>query len=64
MMVSCGAGKVEAFGATATGYRSLGTTETRPGTRTSLFVPEQDRLFVAVRAASGSGAEVRVYRPT
>jgi hypothetical protein len=63
IMVSCGAGKVEAFGATATGYRSLGTTETRPGTRTSLFVPEQDRLFVAVRAASRSSAEVRVYRP-
>jgi hypothetical protein len=36
---------------------------TRPGTRTSLFAPALDRLFVAARAGSGEGAALLVYRP-
>jgi hypothetical protein len=32
---------------------------------TSLFVPETDRLFLAVRAGLlGSGASIQIYRPT
>ncbi|GAA0335553.1 hypothetical protein GCM10009087_52490 [Sphingomonas oligophenolica] len=63
IMLSCGSGAIEVFGAGAGGYRSLGVTGTRPGARTALFVPERDRLYLAVRAAGGSGAEIRVYRP-
>lgn len=33
-------------------------------TRTSLFVPELDRLFVAVRATFGGPAAIWVFRPT
>lgn len=65
IMVSCGSGAIEVFAALAAGgYRSLGIAATRPGARTALFVPERDRLYLAVRATGGSGAEVRVYRPT
>jgi len=63
IMVSCGSGAIEVFGAGAGGYRSLGTTQTRGGARTALFIPERDRLYVAVRAGGGLGAEIRVYRP-
>jgi len=38
--------------------------QTASGARTSLFVPELDRLFVADRAGLlGSEAAIRVYRP-
>lgn len=63
VMVSCGSGAIEVFEAGSAGYRSLGVTDTRAGARTALFVPERDRLYLAVRAAGGTGAEIRVYRP-
>jgi len=63
IMVSCGTGKVEVFARTADGLRSLGTVATHAGARTALFVPERDRLFVAVRAGDGAPAEIRVLRP-
>lgn len=63
IMVSCGTGKVEIFARTSDGLRSLGTVATRAGARTALFVPERDRLFVAVRAGDGAPAEIRVLRP-
>jgi hypothetical protein len=34
------------------------------GARTSLFVPEFDRLFVAARATATSDAGILVYRPS
>src|SRR4051794_19804863 len=49
--VSCGSGNIDVFQAAAGGYRSTARIATRSGARTSLFVPELDRLFVAERAS-------------
>ena len=43
--------------------RPLPSVETAPGARTSLFVPDLDRLFVARRAGARGAAAVLVYRP-
>ena len=63
--VSCGAGFVDVFEAGATGaYARRSRVETSAGARTSLFVPELDRLYVAARAGPlGSEAAIRVMRP-
>ena len=62
--VSCGTGVVEVEQQAADGYRRLARVATRPGARTSLFVPALDRLFVAARAGpAGSPAAVLVFRP-
>src|SRR5262249_32656306 len=62
--VSCGAGSVDLLQPEATGYRHLAQVETSSGARTSLFVPELDRLYVAARAGLlGSDAAVLVFRP-
>ncbi len=62
--VSCGSGEVDAWQHDEPGYRALPHTDTDGGARTSLFVPELDRLFVAVRAGLlGSDASVLVFRP-
>ena len=37
--------------------------ETMRGARTSLFVPELDRLYLAVPATSATGAMIQIYRP-
>ncbi|WP_232328864.1 MULTISPECIES: YncE family protein [Sphingomonas] len=63
IMVSCGTGKVEVFARGTGSPRSLGTVATRAGARTALFVPERDRLYVAVRAAAAAPAEIRILRP-
>lgn len=62
--VSCGAGAVDVFEERAGKYQHLGRVPTMPGARTSLFVPEMDRLFVAVRAAGGGPAAIWVFRPS
>jgi len=62
--VSCGAGAIDVFQSDATGYRPLARVVTSSGARTALFVPEQDRLFVAARAGLlGSDAAILVFRP-
>jgi hypothetical protein len=62
--VSCGAGAVDVFQREAAGYRHLALVETSSGARTSLFVPELDRLYVAARAGLlGSDAAILVFRP-
>lgn len=60
--VSCGAGFVDVIDASGP-YKRLARLSTSPGARTSLFVPELDRLFIAVRASSGETAAIWVYRP-
>jgi hypothetical protein len=46
------------------GLNLLARLPTRSGARTSLFVPELGRLFVAARAQRlGSGAAILVFRP-
>jgi len=61
--VSCGEGSVDVLEAGEAGYRRLGRVPTVSGARTSLFVPEMDRLFVAVRATSHESAAIWVFRP-
>jgi DNA-binding beta-propeller fold protein YncE len=61
--VSCGEGAVHVLEPVQAGYRQLARVPTAPGARTSLFVPELDRLFVAVRAASNEPAAIWVFRP-
>jgi DNA-binding beta-propeller fold protein YncE len=61
--VSCGEGVVDVFAADAAGYRRLAQVLTISGARTSLFVPEFDRLYVAARARSNEPAAIWVFRP-
>jgi hypothetical protein len=61
--VSCGAGELAVFHRDA-GWQKLAPVRTASGARTSLFVPQLDRLYVAERAGLlGSDATIRVYRP-
>jgi len=62
--VSCGEGFLDVFEPHGAAYRRIGHLPTASGARTSLYVPELDRLFLAVRASSGQSAEVWVYRPS
>jgi hypothetical protein len=62
--ISCGAGEVAVLEHKGADWAALGTIQTASGARTSLFVPELDRLLVAERAGLlGSEAAIRVYRP-
>ena len=61
--VSCGQGVVDVLELVEAGYRRLARVPTVSGARTSLFVPELDRLFVAVRAGSNEPAAIWVFRP-
>jgi DNA-binding beta-propeller fold protein YncE len=61
--VSCGGGSIDVFEARAASYQAAGRLGTAPGARTSLFVPEFDRLFLAVRAAGPEPAAIWVFRP-
>ena len=64
--VSCGQGAIDVMQQGTAGYHRLARIATAPGARTSLFVPELDRLFVAARAGLlglGSDAAILVFRP-
>jgi hypothetical protein len=61
--VTCGAGVVDVFEDRGGSYRRIGQVPTASGTRTSLFVPEVDRLFVAVRAVGNEPAAIWIFRP-
>lgn len=64
LYVSCGDGEVDVVQQDGAGYHPLARIPTQSGARTSLFVPELDRLFVAARAGLlGSGAAILVFRP-
>jgi hypothetical protein len=65
--VSCGDGRVDVFQQDAAQYHRIAEVQSASGARTSLFVPDLDRLFVAARAGFfglGSAAAILVYRPT
>lgn len=62
--VSCGAGFVDVFEANGSTYQRIARVPTVGGARTSLFVPEIDRLFVAIRAKFTEPAAIWVFRPT
>jgi len=59
--VSCGAGALDVFDART--YQRIARMPTTPGARTSLFIAETDRLYVAARAAGGNKAAILVFRP-
>jgi DNA-binding beta-propeller fold protein YncE len=62
--VSCGEGVVDVLEEQSDGLQRLGRVPTFSGARTSLFVPELDRLFVAARAGpAGRSAAILVFRP-
>jgi YVTN family beta-propeller protein len=61
---SCGDGVLDVLGAEGSTYRRIARIPTASGARTSLFVPELDRLFLAARAAPGEPASIWVFRPT
>jgi DNA-binding beta-propeller fold protein YncE len=63
-LVSCGEGVVDAVAMTGSTLTQIGRTSTSWGARTSLYVPELDRLFLAERASlMGSNAAIAVFRP-
>jgi hypothetical protein len=61
--VSCGEGVVDVIEPRQAGYARVAQVPTVPGARTALFVPELDRLFVAIRASGGEPAAIWVFRP-
>lgn len=63
---SCGDGSVDVWQQDGSGYRQRDSIKTAPGARTSLFVSDLDRLYVAARAGfpgMGSDAAILVLRP-
>ena len=61
--VSCGEGVVDVLEPREPEFRRLARVPTVSGARTSLFAPELDRLFLAVRANSNEPAAIWVFRP-
>jgi YVTN family beta-propeller protein len=59
--VSCGDGSIDVFD--GKDYRRLARIRTVAGARTSLFVPELDRLFLAVRVSGSEPAAIWVFAP-
>jgi DNA-binding beta-propeller fold protein YncE len=60
--VSCGEGFLDVFDIKG-GYARVAHIPTAAGARTSLFVSERDRLFLAVPARAETPAAIWVYRP-
>lgn len=61
--VSCGAGYIDVFEVDGSVYQRIARLPTATGARTSLFVPELDRLLVAVRAGPAGPAAIWVFKP-
>ena len=61
--VSCGAGFLDVLEAKGTNYRRTARIPTVSGARTALFVPELDRLLLAVRTSTAEPAAIWVFRP-
>ena len=60
--VSCGAGMIDVVA--RNGLKRIAYVKTTSGARTSLYVPETDRVYLAIRAGLISGqAAIQVYRP-
>jgi hypothetical protein len=62
LYVSCGAGLIDLIQQEeADHYHSIGRIPTAAGARTSLFVPELKRFYLAVPHRGTQGAHIRVY---
>ena len=64
LYISCGSGAIDVLDASGDSYQRIAHIVTVSGARTSLFVPERDRLYLAVRATGGEPAAIWVYRPS
>ena len=62
--VSCGEGMIEVISDQGKNYVRDAKLATVSGARTSLFVPELDRYFLAVRANGQEPAAVWIFKPT
>jgi hypothetical protein len=62
--VSCGDGFIDVFASYGGRYVRMEHIATAAGARTSFFVPELDRLFLAVRATWTEPAAIWVFRPS
>jgi hypothetical protein len=61
--VSCGDGSIEIVRQIdVDNYQKLKSVPTKPGARTSLFIPELNRLYVAVPQRGNEAAEILVYK--
>jgi YVTN family beta-propeller protein len=64
LYVTGGEGQIAVYAQrTADDYARIGQAATVAGARTGLFVPEWNRLFVAVRELGSHPAEIRIYEP-
>ena len=61
--VICGAGAIDVIEPQGDGYRRIVQLPTAPSARTALFVPELDRLYVAVANTGPAPAAIWVFRP-
>jgi DNA-binding beta-propeller fold protein YncE len=61
--ISCGEGFLDVLTADGNSYRRIEHIPTASGARTSLFVPDLDRLLLAVPARVGTSAAIWVFRP-
>jgi sugar lactone lactonase YvrE len=61
--ISCGEGTLAVFAMDVGELHELCRIPTSSGARTSLFVPELDRLYLAVRASGNEPAAIWVFRP-
>jgi hypothetical protein len=61
--VSCGEGFLDVFDLQATPMTRIARVPTAAGGRTSLFIPELDRLVIAVPARGAQVAAIWVFRP-
>jgi len=64
ILMSCGDGFLDVFSAETDSYARIARIRTAAGARTSLFVPELDRLFLAVREVPDERAAIWEFRPT
>jgi hypothetical protein len=62
--ISCGEGFLDVLDSAQGAYRRIARIATVLGARTSLFVPEIDRLMLAVRASGQEAAAIWVYQPS
>ncbi len=62
--LSCGDGFIDVLATDGASYRRTGRIATAAGARTSLFVPELDRLLVAVPARGQTRAGIWIFRPS
>ena len=61
--ISCGQGFIDVLDSVQGPYRRVARVATVAGARTSLFVPEMDRLMLAVRGSGGEQAAIWVFEP-